>query len=294
MTQLISKLQYKKSEKGEFAQIAPRNLQDTLKLIQEYPWATERSLASVELTCPSVTIEHPTGTYLKLGHYFSGKFCLYYLDSRKKVYFKVAPTLQEASEWITDFFEKDGHIEGFEKYSFTWSRASYFITDTFEYVVDRMASLRFFKFWQFMLVAAVIILMADSIDRSRPVAIESIAALMLFVIFLAGPHIYFYFNYRSCDKNKYLQLSRAADQFRFGPAGKEKTLSKREIQRIEVHGVFGRGLWNDCFVYVITLKNGESFTFTSLLMRYSVFQNKFPDHEAKRIKNNFPTVGRAV
>jgi hypothetical protein len=76
LTLLISKVQYKRSEKGEFHEIAKRDLNDTILLLENYPWDIERSLAPVELTCPSITLEHPIGTYLKIGPYFSGKFFL--------------------------------------------------------------------------------------------------------------------------------------------------------------------------------------------------------------------------
>lgn len=84
MIQLLSKAQYKRSEKGEFHHIAHRTVEETISLIRSYPWKTERSLASVELTCPSITIEHPIGTYLKIGPYFSDKYSLYYLTTNKK------------------------------------------------------------------------------------------------------------------------------------------------------------------------------------------------------------------
>ncbi|WP_256003976.1 hypothetical protein [Pedobacter deserti] len=294
MTQLISKLQYKKSEKGEFDQIAPRNLQDTLKLIQEYPWATERSLASVELTCPSVTIEHPTGTYLKLGHYFSGKFCLYYLDSRKKVYFKVAPTLQEASEWIRDFFENDGHIEGFEKYSFTWKGAAHFITNTFEYVVDKTARFRFFSviFWTYNFVI-MLVLIRWLEEGQTPTLISVLGVLFIYMCF-CGPHLYFYLDYLKIDRYRYLRISRAAEIFTLGTAGEQRQYSKKDIESIKFFGNFNsRSLWQDCNVYLMTFKNGDEIRFTSLLIRRGDFSKKFPDHEIKTVIVNFPTVQSA-
>lgn len=93
-TRLISKVQYKRSEKGEFHNVKSRNLEETFSLIESFSWVTERIGAPVELTCPSVTIEQPVGTYLKIGTYFSGKFALYFLNARGRLYFGVADTLQ--------------------------------------------------------------------------------------------------------------------------------------------------------------------------------------------------------
>jgi len=59
MTSLISKLQYREYEKGEFDAIAARTLEEVISAVLSFPWDTERHLTSVELTCPSVTVEHP-------------------------------------------------------------------------------------------------------------------------------------------------------------------------------------------------------------------------------------------
>src|SRR6478752_897284 len=117
MDSLISKTQYKRSEKGEFHEVAERNLDDTISLIVNYHWDTERALASIELTCPSVTIEHPNGTCLKIGPYFSSKFSLYYLYNNK-IYLKVAKTIEDACIEVKAYFEQEGKLQGFEKYGF--------------------------------------------------------------------------------------------------------------------------------------------------------------------------------
>lgn len=105
---LISKVQYKTCEKGEFHDVAPRSFEQTRAILFDFPWDDERHMTSVELTCPSISVEHPEGTYLKVGPYFSGKFVLYYLNPRKKVYFKAVNTLTRLQMPLNNFLSNTG------------------------------------------------------------------------------------------------------------------------------------------------------------------------------------------
>jgi hypothetical protein len=78
MPEFISKIQYKTYEKGEFSDEKVRNVEETLSLIKEFPWNEQRGV-DVQPTGPSVTIQDEYVNYLKVGLYFNGKFCLYYL-----------------------------------------------------------------------------------------------------------------------------------------------------------------------------------------------------------------------
>lgn len=109
METLISKLQYKNYERGEFSNSEMRTAEETIQLIKDYPWDEQRQLASVELTCPSVTIEHYTGKFLKIGPYFGGKFCLYLSDGRK-ISEKIVQHLEDSFEIINDFYCKGLYI----------------------------------------------------------------------------------------------------------------------------------------------------------------------------------------
>ena len=77
MEQLISKLQYKNDEKGEFTSEEARSLEDTIKLITDFPWAAERHITAVELTGGSVTIQDVDSNYLKVSYDRLDKFRLY-------------------------------------------------------------------------------------------------------------------------------------------------------------------------------------------------------------------------
>lgn len=291
MTLLISKVQYKKSEKGEFHEVNARNLDDTISLILNYPWNTERSLASIELTCPSITIAHTNGTYLKLGPYFSGKFSLYYLGTNKRVYLKIAKTIEDACVWIKAYFEQEGKLEGFEKYSFTINPLAHFKTNTFEYTVNSRAKLTFFKLPIIMVLLYVLMFCFAYFERPESFNSRVIVFVMLFILLLYSPLLYFFFNYLSADKDYYIQISRGHDEFVYGTIHHKKVYNKQDIAQINVYGVRNtKSLWSECEVFTITFKNGELIKFTSLLITSNKLLRKFHDQPITYHHLSFPKV----
>ncbi|MES2829756.1 MAG: hypothetical protein V4687_16480 [Bacteroidota bacterium] len=286
---LTSKLQFKLSEKGEFHNIEERNLADTIALINDYPWSTERSNASVELTCPSITIAHPDGTYLKIGPYFSGKYSLYYLGSNRNVYLKTVTNLEEACEWVKVFFEHEGQLKGFEKYGFTINPNKHFKTNPFVYQTNTRASSRLLYQLFFMIGAAIILSFLKYLDHPDQFKVSTLFYVLLFCLVLCSPLFYLYFNYLDADRNIFLRISRGHDDFTFGTLDNEKTYRKQDVQSIISYGPNKRSLWGECEVFIITFKNGEQIKFTSLLILGSTLWGKFPDHRIYRQKLFFPT-----
>src|SRR5579875_2557486 len=133
MADYISKVQHKTYEKGEFSEEKARTLADTIELIRSFPWDQERPLTSVELTGPSITIQDEDVNWLKVGLYFNGKFCLYYLDNNNHLYEYHAPNLDDAINMVTDFFNKQLVLQKFEKHFFSVNKRHYFSTGLFYY-----------------------------------------------------------------------------------------------------------------------------------------------------------------
>lgn len=290
MTLLISKVQYKRSEKGEFHDIVARNLDDCISLILNYPWETERSLASIELTCPSVTIEHPIGSYLKIGPYFSGKFSLYYLSNNKKVYLKIVNTIEDACVLLKTYFEQEGKLEGFDKYSFTINPLAHFRTNPFEYTVNLKAKLIFFRFS--ITIGSLILFMCwlKYLEHSERFNSNFAVWMMFFFLLISSPLIYFFFNYFSFDKNHFIQISTGHDEFVFGTIDDKKVYNKEDVAEINVYGVRNtKSLWSECEVFNIVFKNGDQLQFTSLLMSSNKLTQKFPDHKIVYNHKAFPT-----
>ena len=290
--QLLSKIQYKRDEKGEFHDIALRNYEDTIALVLNYPWNTERSLASIELTCPSVTIEHPVGTYLKIGPYFSGKFSVYYLENNR-VYLKIADTLEDARFWIKEYFNQQGTLSGFKKYGFTINALSHFRTHKFEYTVNASALLKFFWFQIFMTGMVFIICLATLIDNPGNFVMSLIGSITILLLPIAGPTVYLFFNYLKIDRYRYLQISKGHDDFKFGVLDDIKIYRKQDIANIERHLTESRKApWGECEVYIISFKDGSKIKFTSLLIWGNTLSRKFPENRIIEVESFFPTIDR--
>ncbi|PRY51574.1 hypothetical protein B0I27_107162 [Arcticibacter pallidicorallinus] len=289
---MISKAQYKRSEKGEFHHIAHRTVEETKSFISNFPWKTERSLASVELTCPSVTLEHPGGTYLKIGPYFGEKYSLYYLAPNKKVYFQNVDTMEEVSQWVKVYFENEGKLTGFKKYSFTLNPLSHFKTNRFEYLVNRKATMNFFRGTRNILLMALVLFWIRFIGNPNIPAILTVTTIVLsFFLIYSCPLIYFYFNYFSSDRNSYLQISKGHEEFIYGTRDNKKRYNKQDIASIDTYVTSAyRSPWRECELFIITFKDGERIRFTSLLISSSTFRKKFPNNPIKVNSKYFPTV----
>ncbi len=66
MQQLISKVQYNNFEAGEFVDIKERNYEETITLIEGFPWNKQRENFSVNLTNSSITIEGNGAPFTKI------------------------------------------------------------------------------------------------------------------------------------------------------------------------------------------------------------------------------------
>ena len=291
MNVLVSKVQFKISEKGEFHEIAERTLADTISLILNYPWDTERSFAPIKLTCPSITIEHPIGTYLKIGPYFSGKFSLYYLNTNNKVYLKIVNTLDDASVWIKAYFEEKPELRGFEKYAYTINASAHFQTNSFEYIIDRKATTTFFIFPILIVPPIFFMCWLKYLERPESFNPMIVVGMLLFLLLIFSPLTYLFFNYLSADKDNYLQISIGHDEFSYGTVDNKKSYSKENIAEINAFGIINsRSPWSECEVFIITFKNGEKIRFTSLIISRDKLRQKFPDHQIKDNKKFLPTV----
>lgn len=296
MKTLCSKIQLKNFEVGEFGEIANRTLDETLNLIFSFPWATERALASVELHCPSVTIESLSGSYLKVGPYFNGKFCIYHCSKSGKVTFQVLNELNEMIAIIAEFFNGKIKIAGFQNYKYVVNPRKYFKTNPYEYKPGAKAIFNYFKLDLLIIVAPLCILgtkfFTDWSVITNPLGLF---AILIFLLFFCGPSLYLLLDYQPYTKNQFLKISRGHHHFIFGDIAGNKEYDKSDIVgicRYYNHG--GRNPWSGSQVYRITFKNGEMLLFNSLLIDQWAFIKKFPGLEIKSKHVFFPTVNAVL
>ena len=67
MTALVTKIQYNNFETGEFSEVRERTYEETVDLIEHFPWNKQREKLVIDLTNPSVTIEGGDNDFLKFA-----------------------------------------------------------------------------------------------------------------------------------------------------------------------------------------------------------------------------------
>lgn len=108
MRRLVSKVQYKNFEPGEFVAEQERTCEEVRQLILDFPWAEQRQDIEIKLTSPSVVIENEKGQFLKFAPYFNGKFVLYFLDHSCKLYKVSYVRIEDHFLHIEAFFSDKG------------------------------------------------------------------------------------------------------------------------------------------------------------------------------------------
>ena len=248
-------------------------------------------MASVQLTCPSITVEHPIGAFLKVGPYFSGKFSLYYLDTNNKVYFKIVSTLAESGEWIKTFFDQEGRLDGLEKYDFTFNSGAHFFTNPFEYTVDAKAIKIFLRYHMIVVPFLVLLCLMLYLQDPEGHALYVFFFSLSITFFASIPIILLLFNYLVADKKNYLQISKGNNEFVYCKGNNRTSYNKQAIKEIIAYGVQStRLIWRDCEVFKITFNNGEKVKLTSLLINGSSVRRKLPEHQIKEVFRLFPTI----
>ena len=274
MPELISKVQHKTYEKGEFSDEKPRNLDETLTLIKDFPWDVERTLTDVQLTGPSVTIHDENLNYLKIGLYFGGKFCLYYLDNENHLYEYHANNIEDACSIVTNFFNGSLDLQLFEKHFFNIGNTAHFITNYFEY---REKPWRILMLTAFLLLYGVLFAIADAaISRLKENYLIVIIVLFSALFYYILIKIYFV---TFMNRKNYLQLSKGNEVFSFGfNEDTIRTYNKKDIDKIIIYQSGGSRNPNLICVYEIYFKDGRMIKFSNMLISDLVFAGKFPDN----------------
>ncbi|WP_158799304.1 hypothetical protein [Pedobacter sp. L105] len=275
MPQFNSKVQHKTYEKGEFTDEKDRSLADTLELINTFPWDMERTLTAVQLTGPSVTIRDEDVNYLKIGLFFNGKYCLYYLDNDNHLYEYHAQEMEDVSQMVTNFFNSALDLSLFEKHLINIGNKAHFETCYFEY---RENPWRILMLNVMLLVYAVLLTIGDValfFKYSRwPGGLVLGIASVLFYYF-----IFRIFYNAFVNRDNYLQISRGSDVFSFGYTSRTVNVyHKTEIKEIRSYGNRGPSKNPNLIeAFEIVFKNDETIQFTNMLIGSFDFHSKFQD-----------------
>ena len=273
MPELISKVQHKTYEKGEFSEEKARNLEETISLIKDFPWDAERTLTDIQLTGPSVTIQDDALNYLKIGLYFGGKFCAYYLDNDGHLYEYHAPTIEDACNVVKELFTGDVGLQKFEKITFSIGARKHFENGYFEYTLNTTWTLCYILFAFAILIPIMIGTIAIAL---LPMYWLLLLYLVLDLLYIQG--IYFMVMVGIRSRNLSLNITSGQDYFQFGDDNEMQQFDKRDISEINIFGQTSRSLKTFNLMQIV-FKDGSIVTIPGAIIEPFTFASKFPDYK---------------
>src|SRR5207237_249153 len=138
MRYLTSKIQYNNFETGEFIDKKERSYEETISLIENFPWTKQREKIIIDLTNPSVTIEGKDGDYLKLAVFFNGKYVLHYFNRDQILFTKSFVDIRDSFKYLENYFNESFDTSDFKK-EITWFQHNlkHFVSQDFVYTISR-------------------------------------------------------------------------------------------------------------------------------------------------------------
>lgn len=294
ITQLISKIQYKSFETGEFVEERERSFEEIIELIEAFPWESQREHIVISLTNPSITVHGQNNEYLKLALFYNGKFVLYYFDQEQTLFSKSLTYRKDAYKYIKHWFDApsfDTHDFKKENTLFQ-SNLKHFISQDFCYGVTPVSARKFLLSTSgFGLLFTFFMLMLFLIKPHPQMNALAIAALLLmFFLFGGGLNLILFFNHYLYAKNKMLIMSRGNETFYFGDRENLIKYNKKDIIRFITYKVrSNRSPINGFAIVRIELKNGIDIDIPNILIDHSALAyklNGIPHIE----KNKFPLI----
>jgi hypothetical protein len=284
---LLSKIQYNNYETGEFTEEKDRTLQETITLINTFPWQQQREHYAVGLTGPSITLQGPNNDFLKLAAYYHGKFVLYYCKRPKTLYSKSFDQCSDALPFLQSYFnDTEFDTAAFHQQN-TWFQRpeSHFITRSFIYDLNAARLLSACAPSLFLLTYASILSFAVLFGN------PSVHALLLVAIPFWLGFFYFLrllFNHASACRGQVLIVSKGRDEFAYGPADAPHWMNKKDIVELITHGRRAKGGYFAMTRVEIILQHDPSVDISCLLLNWDDLMRKFPGIPQSVIGESFP------
>lgn len=198
MTALISKIQYKDFEVGEFIEEKKRDYNETIDLIEKFPWNKQRDKIVIDLTNPSITIEGVNNDFLKLAVFFNEKFVLHYIDNEEVLYTKSFTDIKNSYKYIGDCFSSTFDKTEFKKEN-TWLQHNlkHFVSQNFNYSITASSIRKFlFSTSGISFAYSIFVILLFLITGSNHINEAGTFAILLTVFFIGGGiNLILFFNY---------------------------------------------------------------------------------------------------
>jgi hypothetical protein len=281
---LITKIQYNNFETGEFTEEKERTLEQTIQLTEAFPWEQQRKDLRVSPTNPSITLQAPDGSFLKLALYYNGKFVLYFLDPAKKLYAKSFFSYAETYPYIRKFIEQQTFDPVGFLYQRTWPSHNliHFADKDFHYQLTDKSAFNYLLATSWFSFAFTLALTGVMIAHPfTPLLFLFVMIPMIFFIG-GGINLLLFANYYHYCKGKLLFISKGHDIFYYGAPDNPETFDKKNITLITYHQARGSKNPAGPFTWVnIEFNDARKLVIPNLLIDSSDLINKlvgFQDH----------------
>jgi hypothetical protein len=284
--QLITKVQYKNFEPGEFTDRHGRTYDETIALIEAFPWSQQRDHFAVGPTNPSVTIEGEYRHFLKLTLYYHDGFILYYLDDAGHLYTKSFPRYQDAYPYLQSFFA-DSTLDTTDlelQHFWLQGKSIHFLDQDFHYAINKPKVIFYISligiYALFLLVFTIGALIRGITNNP---ALLIVAAFVAGILVLISITMRLLINHLRAVIGKELILSRGNNIFYYGKAGQPQQWDKKNIIAITDLGSSGSSKSNYGKLVRIDIREAgsppapvRSIYIPSILIRDSTLLEKFP------------------
>lgn len=278
MSVLVTKIQFNNFETGEFIEVSKRTYEETVDLIEHFPWNNQRDKLVIDLTNPSVTIEGRNNDFLKLAVFYNGKYVLHYLNADQVLFTKSFEEIKDSYPYINNYFSSTFDTTDFKK-EITWFQHNlkHFVSQNFNYMLS-LTSVRKYLFstsGMNLTVSVIFILFFafNGFGRINGVALIFIS-LWLFV-FWGWLNLILFFNYYFYARSKLLIMSKGNDIFYYGDINSPLKYDKKDIVHYTVkRGRGSRNVLNGFALIMIELKDGTLLTVPNILVEYTAIENK--------------------
>jgi hypothetical protein len=276
MPEFISKVQYKTCEKGEYYDELPRTLEETIELINTFPWSREQ-YADIDLTGPSITIKDKRDNYLKVGIWYGGRYTLYYFDKKHNLYTKFNVKIETVYTYLTAFFNNQFDWQGFERSkfevtNFQFFKKNFFVTNDFIYRPKLGEFILYNTFAELICLMPLAVFSISIFHRQTnwtPVIFLLMWSYFYYVL------IYSFFKFRR-KSTQYIKISRGNDLFSFGNDINDiKNYNKTDILEIKHYINKNYKHLNELTLIEIIFNDKTSITFTNMLISEGTLSSKF-------------------
>jgi hypothetical protein len=285
---LLTKIQFNNFETGEFTEEKERTLDETIAIINAFPWDQQREHFSVGLTGASITIQGPNDDFLKLALYYHEKFVLYYCKGPKSLYTKSFAQYPDAFPIIQSFFDDAEFDTTSFRHETTWFQhpATKFQTRSFIYDLNPARLVVTATPLLFIFIYTLVFTLGGIFGRPSARPPLTVLALIFWCVFFAIAWLFL--NHFKTSKGHVLILSKGKDEFAYGPAAAPIWRNKLDIAELITHGRRGRGGYSATTRVEIIFKNNASFNISCLFISWDDLMQKFPGYPTSVKGETFP------